>query len=103
MLGERAKIHWLSGLGGERRESGFRAIQDQRGQRALRTERKRLDAVTADDGGGIELGIETGARSRDVVGHDEIGALAKELLAPALDRIATFRGKPDQDRVGASG
>ena len=60
----------------------------QRRQRGLRAERKGLDPVAADQRRGVELRVEAGAVGGDVVGDDQVGALAEQLL----------RGRARRDR-----
>src|SRR5262245_25604021 len=77
------------------------AVEQLRRRARLREPRQLLDlAAGPDEDDGVLVRVEARARARHVVGDQQVAALAGELAARALDRVAALGGEAD-DHPGA--
>ena len=84
-------------------QRGGHAVEDAVGHRALGQQRQRLvRRVRREDRDAVRVGAEPGARLRDVVGDEQVDALAAELVRRAFER-ARLGGEPDEDRARPTG
>src|SRR5579871_373697 len=99
-----AVIDWRTSAGaGSRARSAIREkclhfVEDQSGDFALRSLRKDAVAGGGDERDGVLGRVEADAGPRDVVEHEQVGALAFEFRARAIEAVLLrLRREPDDD------